>query len=140
MQTNTIIVRFNVQWVLVGYCYFVWFNLFPVVIYQDFLSRFVSHPSLGHLLWFMGGIAVLSGYIGFRSRGFTLLEPGISAVLYVWTIVIMISFSMPRTPMLKIALMVISSSIIAFAVALIGALVGEYVQALGMRKAESRIQ
>ncbi len=79
---------------------------------------------------------LLSGYIGFRSRGFTVLEPGISAVVYIWTVFLMTPMYLPRTPVSRIALMVFSISVITFAVAVVGAFIGEYLQALGMKKAE----
>lgn len=137
MQTNTIVRRFNTQWVLVGYCYFVWLHLLPSVLYVNFLPRLTPAPSIQILIWFIGGIMLLSGYIGFRSRGFTVLEPGISAVLYMWTVFLIVPMYVPRTPVSRITLMVLSISIITFAVAVVGALIGEYLQALGMRKAES---
>lgn len=138
MQTKTVVRPFNTQWVLVGYCYFIWFHLLPSVLYVNLLTRFTPGPSVQILIWFIGGIMLLSGYIGFRSRGFTVLEPGVSAVLYMWTVFLIVPLYTPHTSVSRITLMVLSISIITFTVAVLGAFIGEYLQALGMRK--NRIQ
>ena len=145
MQTNTVVRLFNTQWVLVGYCYFIWLHFLPSMLYINFLPRLTPAPSIQILIWFIGGIMLLSGYIGFRSRGFTVLEPGASAVLYMWTVFFITPLYLPQSSVLKITLMVISTSIVTFAIACAGAFVGEYLQALGMQKnriqeTEARIQ
>lgn len=135
MQTFTILRRFNVQWVVVGYCYFIWLHLLPSVLYINFLPRVTPTLSMMILLWLTAGIVLLSGYIGFRSRGFTIVEPAVSTVLYVWTLFLVFAKFSSYTLMSRIVLMVLSASIIAFAIAFVSAWIGEYFQALGMRKA-----
>ena len=67
------------KWVGIGYCFFVVFHLLPTYILNG-VSLPMSKMDLG--FWMFVGLAIIAFYIGYRSRGVTILEPAISVVLY----------------------------------------------------------
>ena len=67
------------KWVGIGYCFFVVFHLLPSYVISGFNMQ-MDIAAQG--LWLFIGLAVIAFYIGYRSRGVTILEPAISAFLY----------------------------------------------------------
>ncbi|RPI02272.1 MAG: hypothetical protein EHM64_14270 [Ignavibacteriae bacterium] len=67
------------KWVGIGYCFFVVFHLLPTFILNG-LSLHMDMLPLGVELFV--GLAIVAFYIGYRSRGVTILEPVISVLLY----------------------------------------------------------
>jgi hypothetical protein len=122
------------KWVGVGYCLFVVFHLLPTYLLLEF--SFVGRIGDAlRTLWLIVGLLVIGVYIGYRSRGFTILEPAISAVLYVITIFFKADEFVGRRLSVRTlgALMVAAG--IAFFLAMLGAWIGELLQASGQRKA-----
>ena len=79
------------RWLLVSFCFLVLFHLFPSA-FASGLRLFFSTRSIGNFLfWGVGGIAIVSGYIGFRSSGKAILEPGIAAALYIVLLRVIVS-------------------------------------------------
>jgi hypothetical protein len=74
------------DWVIVGYCLFVIFHLFPSCFLLG-IVRFGMPIKLLGVIWFVLGLAVISMLIGYRSRGITIIEPAISSLLYCLTLV-----------------------------------------------------
>jgi len=68
-------------WIGVGYCFFVVFHLLPSYLLLG-LESFGDIPALLKIVWLFLGLAVIGFYIGYRSRGVTIWEPAISALLY----------------------------------------------------------
>ncbi len=80
------------RWILAGYCYLVLFHLLPTVMLGSFAVPVSPVGGVGSLkaanvatIWLLFGVAVVAFVIGYRSRGFTILEPAISGVLYAFT-------------------------------------------------------
>jgi len=71
--------KINWKWVGIGYCFFVVFHLLPSYVINGF-NMGVDLGAQG--LWLFAGLAIIAFYIGYRSRGITILEPAISALLY----------------------------------------------------------
>ena len=67
------------KWVGIGYCLFVVFHLLPTYLISGFT---LDQYNLGRGIWLFLGLAIIAFYIGYRSRGITILEPAISAILY----------------------------------------------------------
>jgi hypothetical protein len=86
MSDMTLFRRINWQWVGVGYCFFVVFHLLPSYYLIRFSLNF-EMASSAKTLWLFAGLAVIGFLIGFRSRGFTVFEPAISAILYDATLI-----------------------------------------------------
>ena len=74
------------DWVIVGYCLFVIFHLFPSFFLLG-IVRFGMPIKLSETVWFVLGLAVISMFIGYRSRGVTIIEPAISSLFYCLTLV-----------------------------------------------------
>ena len=79
------------RWLLVSICFLVLFHLFPSS-FASGLRLFFAVRSIGNFLfWGIGGIAIVSAYIGFRSSGRAILEPGIAAALYIVLLRVVVS-------------------------------------------------
>lgn len=121
------------KWVGVGYCFFVVFHLLPTYLLLEF--SFVGKVGdILRSLWLLVGLLVIGVYIGFRSRGYTVIEPAISAVLYVATIFFKADDFMGRGWSSRSYAGLLVASLIAFALAMIGASLGEMLQATKERK------
>jgi hypothetical protein len=83
------------KWVGIGLCFYIVFHLLPTYLLVTLVSErlpFMGSASRGagigggylsFSIWVFVGLALIGCYIGFRSSGITILEPGISALLYV---------------------------------------------------------
>jgi hypothetical protein len=69
------------RWIGVGYCFFVVFHLLPSYLFLG-LTRLGDISALAKIVWLFFGLACIGFYIGYRSRGVTIWEPAIAAVLY----------------------------------------------------------
>jgi hypothetical protein len=69
------------KWVGIGYCCFVVFHLLPSYLLVGYsLAARMEDAVKG--VWLFLGLAPIAFYIGYRSRGVTILEPAISAIFY----------------------------------------------------------
>jgi hypothetical protein len=73
------------KWVGIGYCFFVVFHLLPSYIING-LSMDTDAGAQG--VWLFIGLAIIAFYIGYKSRGVTILEPAISALFYDMTLLL----------------------------------------------------
>jgi hypothetical protein len=71
------------KWLLVSFCFLVLFHLVPSSLASGLKLFFSSRSWDTFALFGVGGIAAISGYIGYRSSGKAILEPGIAALLYI---------------------------------------------------------
>lgn len=78
------------SWLIVTYCFLVIFHLFP--LYLIGLPVHVPQSMQGSMLFdpiILGlGVLFVSAYIGMKSKGITILEPGIASSLYVLTVLV----------------------------------------------------
>jgi hypothetical protein len=111
------------NWVVLGVCIYIVFHFFVIFLFVGSLEHSL-YEHHGGVMW--SGIAIVSFIIAYRSRGITMFEPAISALLYMilWGI---LSGGYAGKNWLKIL------SIIPFALA--GAILGEAAQWLMNRKA-----
>jgi hypothetical protein len=86
------------RWIVAGYCYLILFHLLPTYLLGGF-SGFLVVPHLpgeGGIgsglepldigaIWLLGGVAVVAFVVGWKSKGFTVLEPAVSGALYAVT-------------------------------------------------------
>ena len=73
------------KWVGIGYCLFVVYHLLPSYIINGFALH-MDNMSRG--IWLFLGLAIIAFYIGFKSKGVTIVEPAISAILYDLTLLL----------------------------------------------------
>ncbi len=132
-STKTTNMRIDWKWVGLGYCIFVVFHLLPAYL----LIQFSYVGRIGdtlRTLWLIAGMLVIGVYIGYRSRGFTILEPAISAVLYIFTIFFKADEFMGRRLDIRSLGALLVAAGVAFLFAMLGAWIGEMLQASGERK------
>jgi hypothetical protein len=86
------------RWIVAGYCYLILFHLLPTYLIGGSSGFFlVLHlPGEGGIgsslepldvgmIWLLAGIAIVAFVVGWKSRGFTILEPALSGALYALT-------------------------------------------------------
>jgi hypothetical protein len=119
------------RWLVVTYSFLVLFDLLPGFLAFGLGTFFRPYGFWWFTLWAGGGIAIVSAYVGFGSRGTTIFEPAIASLLYALTL--LAAFEVPwknaegyRFVTFRIALLVF-----AFLIGLGAAAVGEWIQ---MRK------
>jgi hypothetical protein len=119
------------RWVVVTYCFFVLFVLFPSYLGDDLAGFFRLHGRWWSLIEEGVGVAIVSGYVGFRSKGITILEPGIASIFCLPTTLVSATGSWDlissyfRLTVLFYLLLVL---LLAFLVGVGGAAVGEWLQ------------
>ncbi|MGB2869117.1 MAG: hypothetical protein WBD36_11745 [Bacteroidota bacterium] len=118
------------RWVGVGYCFFVVFHLLPSYLLASF-SR-VGLEDKG--TWLVTGLAFIAFYVGYRSRGITILEPAISALFYILTLALLFERFWGRSLSWHSAGIVGIWAVSAMVIALVSAWVGELVQSLREQK------
>ncbi len=85
-MTNKVLLKWGkIDWPWVGvvFCIYVVFHLLPTY----FLATIGGGMKGGFAtfgVWMFAGLAVIGLYIGYRSRGVTMIEPGLAALLYVF--------------------------------------------------------
>jgi hypothetical protein len=121
---------FDVRWVGVGLCLFIDLHLLPAyIVYQ--LRVVAPVFALIYTVWMFAGIAIVGFFIGYKSRGVTIVEAGVAGVLY--SVVLLAA-----THAVWEAPMKISASLwvyCIFAIATLSAVFGEAIQAMHERKA-----
>jgi hypothetical protein len=67
------------RWVGIGYCLFVVYHLLPSYVISGFA---LEMDNMTRGIWLFIGLAIIAFYIGYKSKGVTIIEPAISALLY----------------------------------------------------------
>lgn len=75
----------NWQWVWVGFCLLVTFHLVPTAFILR-IFNFWNGSEIILPLWIFFGLVLTSMYIGYRSRGVTIIEPLISSIAYLFVL------------------------------------------------------
>ncbi|MBI4427907.1 MAG: hypothetical protein HY562_02195 [Ignavibacteriales bacterium] len=116
------------RWVGVGYCLFVVFHLMPSYLLLG-LARFGLADELSKGIWLFAGLAVIGWYIGYRSRGVTILEPSISAFVYTLTLALFFDRFWGRSFSMRSAGLIYVWTLGGFVIAFVSAWIGELWQA-----------
>jgi hypothetical protein len=82
------------RWMIVTYCFLILFHLFPsflissgYVMSEDLY--FHGYSSMWPIfLWLGIGVLIITAYVGYHSRGVTMMEPGVASSLYVFTMLV----------------------------------------------------
>jgi len=137
-DTRTLrLTKIDWRWLVVTYCFLVLFHLLPSLL-ELTLWQFMSSLGIWRFaVWTGCGIALVSGYVGYRSTGITILEPGIAAMLYMATVIPTMSKirDIPATGYRLIGLLV-ALHLIAFLVGGFGAAVGNWLKTRREREKE----
>ncbi len=128
MSQDPIIIKKAIdwRWLVVSFCFLVLFHLFPSSLASGLRLFFSSRSFDIFLLWGVGGIAVVSGYVGFRSSGRAILEPGIAAVLYILLLRLIVTRTWSFAQFFGPIPFWVAILPIAFGIGCVGAMVGAW--------------
>ena len=117
--------RFDWRWVVVGYCSLILLQLFPSYFMFGFRRAPLTSSGGTFILWMGFGVAIVSGFIGSRSKGFPVMESICVALLYLLTVVFLyrggFKSLLPYTPLnAKLGLLTFF-----FGLCLIGVIIGK---------------
>ena len=137
-HTQTLrLTKIDWRWLVVTYCFLVLFHLLPSLLELTLWQFLLSQVIWQFALWTGGGIALVSVYVGYRSNGITILEPGIAAMFYMATLIaIMSKIRYIHATGYRLVGLLVALHLIAFLVGCFGAAVGEWLQA---RREEERL-
>jgi hypothetical protein len=123
------LMKIDWRWLVVTYCFLVLFHLLPSLLDLTLWQFLLSQVMWRFAFWTGGGIALVSAYIGYRSTGITIVEPGIASMLYMATLILTMSKirDIHATGYRLIGLLV-ALHLIAFLVGCFGAAVGKWIQ------------
>lgn len=129
-QPSTIFRSFNWKWVGVGLCMFIVFHLLPAHIVMYGFSPLRKIQGWPLAIWASGGIAIVGFAIGYLSRGYTVLEPGLAGLAYVVVVFLVSRITggfLPQRASSELGLMLVSLGAV-FVLGVGGALIGELFQ------------
>ncbi len=78
--------RFDWRWVVVGYCSLVLLQLFPSYFLFGLRRAPMTNMSDMFVFWMGIGVAIVSGFIGSRSKGYSVMESFSVALFYLLTV------------------------------------------------------
>ncbi|MBM3298357.1 MAG: hypothetical protein FJY85_00170 [Deltaproteobacteria bacterium] len=81
--------RFSWQWLLVCFCFLVILHLVPTYFSIGLLGLLYARSPVVLAIWLALGAALVAGFVGYRSRGLTIIEPTLATLLYALMIVMM---------------------------------------------------
>ena len=123
------------KWVQTGFSLYVVFHLLPSYLLA--YSLIVANP-FTLALWAFVGLAPIGFYIGFRSSGVTILEPGISALIYTFVLFLGVQRIQAEAVSFKTVAQSLAWMGAAFIVAVASAWVGELIQSRMEKRKEGR--
>ncbi len=120
--------RIDWRWVGIGYCFFIVYHLLPAFLLLVFARNGLTGET-AKAIWLFVGLAVIGAYIGYRSSGITILEPAISALLYMATLTLLFEEFWGRSFGPRSVGLIYFWIVGGFLIAFVSAWVGELVQA-----------
>lgn len=123
------------KWVGVSYCFFVVYHLLPTIVMIAFFRGGLGLGwNIGTLVWMFFGLALVGGYVGYESAGVTIVEPAISSVLYILTLMVSLR-SVWDLPYGVRSLWASSAAILAaIAIVIVSAWIGEMLQGKKLKR------
>ncbi|MBI3195256.1 MAG: hypothetical protein HYZ34_12450 [Ignavibacteriae bacterium] len=80
-------VQFDWRWLGIGFCFLVVFHLLPSFL----IGVLTVRNELMMYLWLFSGFSLVSGYIGYRTQGESLLESAFASTIYL----MLLSYALP---------------------------------------------
>ena len=133
------------RWIVAAYCYLVLFHLLPTSLMGGLMifPRFPGggggsglNPSDLATIWLLGGIAVVSFIVGWRSKGFTIVEPVVAGMLYAITTTLGFHELVRVHVRDRVALAAVFWLLIVMILSAVSAWMGEAVQQKRLKRAE----
>ena len=136
MQTLRL-TKIDWRWLVVTYCFFVLFHLLPTLLELTLWQFFLSLEIWQFVLWTGGGVALISAYVGYRSSGVTILEPGIAAMFYMATLIaIMSKIRYIHATSYRLIGLLVALHLITFLIGCFGAAIGNWMKTRRERETE----
>jgi hypothetical protein len=85
------LMKIDWRWLVVTYCFLVLFHLLPSLLELTLWQLLLASAIWKFAVWTAGGVALVSAYVGYRSRSAIILESGIAAMLYTATLIATLS-------------------------------------------------
>lgn len=79
--------------------------------------------------WLFVGLALIGYYIGYRSKGVTILEPALSSIAYLLTLSLLFERFWGRTINVNTIGLLLMWAAVGFVIAFVSAWIGEFMQA-----------
>jgi hypothetical protein len=86
ISLGQIFLKPNWRWIVVAFCFFVLFHLLLLFFLTDKIMVVFGKSFWPGSAVVISFLAFVSMYIGYRARGFVLIEPAIAATLYILTL------------------------------------------------------
>jgi hypothetical protein len=130
-DTRTVrLTRIDWRWLVVTYCFLVLFHLLPTLLDLSLRQFLLSLGIWRFAVWTGGGIALVSAYVGYRSIGITILEPGIASMIYMATLILTMSKIRDiHASGYRLVGLLVALHLIVFLIGCFGAAIGEWLQA-----------
>ncbi|MCX6143373.1 MAG: hypothetical protein NTZ35_09145 [Ignavibacteriales bacterium] len=137
-DTQTLrLTKIDWRWLVVTYCFLVLFHLLPTLLELSLWQLFLSHGIWQFVAWTAFGVAVVGGYVGYRSHGTNILEPGIASMLYVATLIVLLSKVRDvQASGYRLIGLLVALHLIVFLVGCFGAAVGNWLKTRREREKE----
>lgn len=116
------------RWVGIGYCLYIVYHLLPSYLLLG-MARHGLTGETAKAVWLYVGLGAIGLYIGYRSHGITILEPAISALLYMATLTLLFDQFWGRSFGPRSVGLIYFWIVGGFFIAFVSAWVGELIQA-----------
>jgi hypothetical protein len=117
------------RWLVVTYCFLVLFHLLPSLLELSVWQGLLAHGIWQFMAWTAFGVAVVGGYVGYRSHRTIVLESGFASMLYVATLILILSKVRDmQAGSYRLVGLLVALHLIAFLIGLFGAAVGKWMQ------------
>ncbi len=128
----------DLRWVIVSYCWLVLFHMFPTFLIGGLRPFQAGASDPATIVWMLFGLVLVSMFIGYRSRGFTVLEPAVAGFAYAITMSLGFDRFIATTVPSEKTLAIVFWALLSFVLCVVSSWIGELVQEWGKRRAAAR--
>lgn len=133
------LMKIDWRWLVVTYCFLILFHLLPSLLELSVLRGLLDRGIWQFVAWTAFGATAIGGFVGYRSQHTIVLESGIASMLYMATLILILSkVRHVNASGYRLIGLLVALHLIIFLVGCSGAAVGKWVQARRERKEEIR--
>jgi len=119
------------RWIIASYSYLVLFHLLPTFLLGGIQGMSGRGGEIIAVVWLFFGMLLISIIIGYRSTGFTVLEPAIAGFLYSLTMSMGFDKILATNVVASKGLAILFWAMLSFLICVVGAWMGELIQDWG---------
>ena len=137
MEANTSTRKLDVdlRWIGVGVCFFIVMHLLPTYLLYE-LRVITTMFSTFFSIWAFGGMAFVGFFIGWMSKGVTIIEAGLASLIYAFILMGAINYELGGPMVFPMVIKPWIWVIAVLVIATASAWLGEMVQAMQERGGE----